>query len=79
MKRMNEKQINLLIGILYTLSALLLLAGAFISLQQNQSGLTWIIGGFMLGTVVSSFDTFRLKKKIRHLEQQLRQCQEGSK
>jgi len=76
---MNEKQINLLIGILYTLSALLLLAGAFISLQQNQSGLTWIIGGFMLGTVVSLFDTFRLKKKIRHLEQQLRQCQEGSK
>ena len=76
---MNEKQINLLIGILYTLSALLLLAGAFISLQQNQSGLTWIIRGFMLGTVVSLFDTFRLKKKIRHLEQQLRQCQEGSK
>ena len=79
MKRMNERQINLLVGILYSLSALFLLAGAFFSLQENQLGVSWIIAGFMLGTVVSTFDTFRLRKKIRKLEEQLRHYQAGKK
>lgn len=76
---MNERQVSLLTGILYTLSAILLLTGAFFTLQKNQSGITWIIAGFMLGTVVSTFDTFRLKKKIRKLEEQLSQYRNGRK
>ncbi|WP_372644741.1 hypothetical protein [Ancylomarina sp.] len=70
---MNDKQIIKLIGIFYGLSTLLVLMGAFFRLQHYPNGLAILVIGFMIGTATSSFDTFRLKKKIKKLEEQIKQ------
>ncbi|KOH43183.1 GldL-related protein [Sunxiuqinia dokdonensis] len=68
---MNEKRINSLIGVIYNLSAILVIIGAFFKLQHYPHGLSILITGFMLGSIISWADKFRLKKKIKSLEEQL--------
>lgn len=70
---MNDKQVNSLIGIFYSISAIAVLIGAFFRLQHYPNGLAILLIGFMLGTVTSFYDTFRLKKKIKRLEEQIKQ------
>ncbi len=69
---MNEKQINSLIGIIYNLSAIMVLIGAFFKLQHYPHGLSLLITGFILGTVASTFDNTRLKRKVKRLEEQIK-------
>lgn len=69
---MNEKRIDRLIGIFYSISALLVLLGAFFRIQHYPNGLSILIIGFMAGTATSWVDSFRLKKKIKKLEEQIR-------
>ena len=73
---MTEKQVTSVIGIIYFIAAVMVLAGAFVKLQHYPNGLSILLFGFMLGAVTSSFDTFRLKKKIKRLEEQLNQKKE---
>ena len=73
---MTEKQVTSVIGIIYIIAAVMVLAGAFFKLQHYPNGLSILLFGFMLGAVTSSFDTFRLKKKIKRLEEQLNQKKE---
>lgn len=73
---MTEKQVTSVIGIIYFIAAVMVLAGAFFKLQHYPNGLSILLFGFMLGAVTSSFDTFRLKKKIKRLEEQLNQKKE---
>ena len=68
---MNEKRINSLIGVTYKLSAILVIIGAFFKLQHDPHGLSIIITGFTLGTLTSWVDNYRLKKKVKRLEEQL--------
>ena len=68
---MNEKRINSLIGVTYNLSAILVIIGAFFKLQHDPHGLSLIITGFMLGSIISWVDNYRLKKKVKRLEEQL--------
>nr|WP_321487604.1 LapA family protein [uncultured Draconibacterium sp.] len=70
---MTEKQVTAVIGIFYSIGAVMVLVGAFFRLQHYPNGLSLLFLGFMLGAVTSSFDTFRLKKKIKRLEEQLKQ------
>ena len=70
---MTEKQLTAVIGIFYSIGAVMVLVGAFFRLQHYPNGLSILFLGFMLGAVTSSFDTFRLKKKIKRLEEQLKQ------
>ncbi len=70
---MNDKQVNSLIGIIYSISAIMVLIGAFFRLQHYPNGLVILLIGFILGSLTSSFDTFRLKKKIKSLEEQIKQ------
>ena len=70
---MTEKQVTSVIGIIYFIAAVMVLAGAFFKLQHYPNGLSILLLGFMLGAVISSYDTFRLKKKIKRLEEQLDQ------
>ena len=68
---MTDKQVNKTIGILYTVAAGLVIAGAFLMLQYHPTGLRILMTGFIAGSLISSFDTSRLKKKIKRLEKQL--------
>nr|WP_319572565.1 LapA family protein [uncultured Draconibacterium sp.] len=70
---MTDKQVTAVIGIFYSIGAVMVLVGAFFRLQHYPNGLSILFLGFMLGAVTSSFDTFRLKKKIKRLEEQLKQ------
>ena len=70
---MTEKQVTAVIGIFYSIGAVMVLVGAFFRLQHYPNGLSILFLGFMLGAVTSSVDTFRLKKKIKRLEEQLKQ------
>ena len=70
---MTDKQITAVIGIFYSIGAVMVLVGAFFRLQHYPNGLSLLFLGFMLGAVSSSVDTFRLKKKIKRLEEQLKQ------
>ena len=70
---MTEKQVNSIIGVIYAIAAIMVLAGAFFILQHYPNGISILIYGFMLGAVTGSYDTFRLKKKIKQLEEQLNQ------
>ncbi|MCK3684235.1 hypothetical protein [Maribellus sp. YY47] len=63
---MTEKQVNSIIGVIYSIAAIMVLAGAFFKVQHYPNGLSILLYGFMLGTVTSTFDTIRLKKKIKH-------------
>lgn len=69
---MNEKRINSLIGVIYNLSAILVLIGAFFKLQHYPHGLSMVITGFTLGTLTSWVDNYRLKKKVKRLEEQIK-------
>ena len=70
---MTEKQVTSIIGIIYSIATIMVLVGAFFRLQHYANGLSILLFGFMLGAVTSSYDTFRLKKKIKRLEEQLNQ------
>ncbi|MBW6537736.1 MAG: hypothetical protein K0B11_22190 [Mariniphaga sp.] len=68
---MNDKQVNRTVGILYTVATGLVITGAFLMLQHHPYGLRILLAGFIAGSLINSFDTFRLKKKIKRLEEQL--------
>jgi EamA domain-containing membrane protein RarD len=70
---MTEKQVTSVIGILNFIAAVMVLTGALFKLQHYPNGLSLLLFGFILGAVVSSYDTYRLKKKIKRLEEQLNQ------
>jgi uncharacterized membrane protein len=70
---MTEKQVTSVIGIFHFIAAVMVLTGALFKLQHYPNGLSILLFGFMLGAVVSSYDTYRLKKKIKRLEEQLNQ------
>ena len=70
---MTDKQVTKVIGILYSIGAVMVLVGAFFRLQHYPNGLSILFVGFMLGAVSSAFDISRLKKKIKRLEKQLHQ------
>jgi uncharacterized membrane protein len=70
---MTEKQVTAVVGIFYSIAAVMVLTGTFLELQHNPNGSSILLYGFMLGTVISWYDTYRLKKKIKSLNEQLNQ------
>ena len=76
---MNDKQTNSLIRLLYNVSAILVLVGAFFRIQHDPYGALIVLIGFLLGTFTSVFDNFRLKKKIKQLEEQIAQKEQTAK
>jgi hypothetical protein len=68
---MKNKQIDLLVGTLYSISTLFVLVGALCRIMHYPNGLTILIVGFLMGAVISSWDNYRLKKRIKSLEEQL--------
>lgn len=65
---MNEKTIDWLINILYTLCAMAVLLGAIFKLQHYPHGSQLLWTGFIVGTLVSFIDNMRLRKMIKKLE-----------
>lgn len=70
---MNAKNENSIIGIFYAVATIMVLVGAFFKIQHYPNGSSVLIFGFMLGTVTSSFNNYRLKQKIKRLEEQIEQ------
>lgn len=70
---MTDQHINTMIKIFYGISAILVLIGAFFKLQHYPNGLSILLIGFTLGSATSSYNTFRQKKKIKSLEEKLKQ------
>lgn len=70
---MTDKHVNTVIGIIYTMAAVLVLIGAFFTIQHYPNGISILVIGFMLGSTISAVETSRLKKKIKRLEEQLKQ------
>ncbi|MDX8339126.1 hypothetical protein SLH46_08050 [Draconibacterium sp. IB214405] len=75
--KQTENQVTTVIGIIYAIAALMVLTGAFFRLQHYPNGISILLFGFMLGAIISSVDTVRLKKKIKRLEAQLNQNKES--
>jgi hypothetical protein len=67
---MTKKQVTA-IGFFKSIGDLLILVGAFLMLKHHPNGLIILMTGFIISSLTSSFDTFRLKKKIKKLEEQL--------
>ncbi|SHE36699.1 hypothetical protein SAMN05444274_101176 [Mariniphaga anaerophila] len=69
---MKDKQLEKLMNVLFGVSALLVLIGAFFKLQHypNGSAILWI--GFISGFVLYNIEIARLKKVIKELEQKIR-------
>lgn len=70
---MKETQVNTLLKIIYMLSSVMVLLGAFFKLQHYPHGMTFLLLGFLMGAVCSFYDVGRLKKKNKQLEEQLKQ------
>lgn len=70
---MNDNQTNTMIKILYGISAIMILIGTFFKLQHYPNGLLILLIGFILGSATSSYNTFCQKKKIKSLEEKLKQ------
>ena len=70
---MTTKQVNSITGIVYVIATIMVLTGAFFRIQHYPHALPVLIFGFMLGTVISTFDNYRLKQKIKRLEEQIEQ------
>ena len=68
---MNRKPIDRIINILYSLSAAAILLGVVFKIQHYPNGNLLLWTGFIVGTIVSTFDTFRLQKIIKTLEERL--------
>ena len=65
---MKNKQTEKLMTILFSVSTILIISGAFLKIMHYPNGnlVLWI--GFMSGIVTSSFEISRLKKIIRLYE-----------
>ena len=65
---MKNKQTEKLMTILFSVSTILIISGAFLKIMHYPNGnlVLWI--GFMSGIVISSFEIRRLKKIIRLYE-----------
>ena len=65
---MKNKQTEKLMTILFSVSSILIISGAFLKIMHYPNGnlVLWI--GFMSGIVTSSFEISRLKKIIRLYE-----------
>lgn len=70
---MTDKQENTAIGRAYALAAILIILGAFFRLQHYPNGLLILFIGLVLGTVTNIYETVRLRKKVKQLEEQLGQ------
>jgi len=73
MKTMNNNEVNKMIKIFYGISSAMVLIGAFFKLQHYPNGNLILIIGFIIGSATSFYDTFRHKKKIKSLEEKLKQ------
>lgn len=70
---MKDKKIDLLVRILYSISTILVVIGAFFYIQHYSYAIVILLIGFAIGTITSSYDTTRLKKIIKTLEEQINQ------
>jgi hypothetical membrane protein len=66
---MNDKKIERIINVLYSIATIALLLGGFFKLQHYPHGNILLGWGFILGTIVGVYDNIRLKKIIRKLEE----------
>jgi uncharacterized membrane protein len=70
---MTDTQVNFAVGIFYSFGAIMVIIGAILKIQHHPNGLLILLIGFIAGSLTSSYETFRLKKKIKQLEEQLNQ------
>lgn len=70
---MNDKQVNNLLKIFYGIATLMVLTGAYFKIQHYSNGGTILIIGFIMGSIVTSFDITRLKKRNKYLEEKLKE------
>lgn len=66
---MNEKSINRIFDLVYTLCAVVVLLGAIFKLQHYPHGSQMLWSGLIVGTLVSFVDNLRLRQKIKKLEE----------
>ena len=69
---MTEKQTNLIIKIFYIIGAVMIIIGAIFKIQHYPLGNSILIFGFILESMISSYDKSRLEKKIKKLEEQIK-------
>ncbi len=70
---MNDKQINNLIKYFYGISTIMVLVGAYFKIQHYSNGWLLLIVGFIIGSITTSFELTRLKKRNKYLEDKLKE------
>lgn len=70
---MDDRQINTLLKIFYGIAALLVLTGAYFKIQHYSHAMTILAIGLIIGSIVSGFDTTRLKKRNKYLEEKIKE------
>lgn len=65
---MNKVQKDRLLRVVYVISALLVLTGAFLKLQHYANGDLFLLTGFISGSLISEFEIYGLKKIIKEFE-----------
>ena len=68
---MNDTKIDLMIKIFYVIGAITILIGAIFKIQHYQYGNSILIIGFVIESMIFSYDNSRLKKRIKKLEEQI--------
>jgi len=63
---------NLIINVMYALSAFTVLLGAFLRIINYTNSNLLIIIGFVAGALTICYDSIRLKRRIKQLEEQLK-------
>ncbi len=63
---------DLIVNVMYTLSAFTVLMGALLKIIHYTNSYLIIIIGFVAGALISCYDTIRLKRRIKQLEEQLK-------
>ncbi len=70
---MTDKHVNAIIRIIYILATMLILAGVIFRMKHFPIGTSLFFIGFFIGSVATIFNTIRLKRKNKKLEEQLRE------
>ena len=63
---------NLIINVMYALSAFTVLVGAFLRIIHFTNSNLLLIIGFVAGALTTCYDSIRLKRRIKQLEEQLK-------
>ena len=68
---MTEAQTNLIIRVTYFIGSTMVITGAIFNIQHYKIGNSILIFGFIIGSIAASYENYRLKERVKKLEEQI--------